>query len=346
MVDEKATWFSGWMETSIGRVARISTNMGLRDKLGGCKVRWGIRRMHYNVPAALYAVGEPTPESPVLVTANYKLSFDLLRRELSGKDLWLLVLETFGINVWCAAGKGTFGTSELVSRVQKVQLDKLVKHRTIILPQLGACGVAAHQVKKATGFKVKYGPIRAHDLPSFLNDGMKASEENRRIQFTLRDRLVLTPVELVGAWKPSLVILLLLFLVGGLSGQDFSWQGALSRSLSPALIYLGALLMGSFVTPILLPWIPGRAFSLKGAQIGLLWAFIVSFTLASSWSVGSIIALFLIVPAVAAYFAMNFTGCSTFTSLSGVQKEMRIAVPVIILSIVSGGVSLALGKFL
>jgi hypothetical protein len=334
------------METSIGRVSRISTHMGFMDKLGGCRVRWGIRRMQYNVPAGLYAVGEPTPESPVLVTANYKLSFDLLRRELSGKDLWLLVLETFGINVWCAAGKGTFGTAELIGRVQKVQLDKLVKHRTIILPQLGASGVAAHQVKKATGFRVKYGPIRAYDIPLFLSNGLKVSEENRRIQFTLRDRLVLTPVELVGAWKPSLVILLLLFIIGGLSGQEFSIQAALSRSLSPALIYLGALLMGSFVTPILLPWIPGRAFSWKGAQIGLLWAFTVSLTLASNWSAGSIISLFLIAPAITAYFAMNFTGCSTFTSLSGVQKEMRIAVPVIILSIVSGVIALVFGKLL
>ena len=346
MVDEKATWFRGWLETSIGRVACISTHMGLRDKLGGCRVRWGIWRMHYNVPAGLYAVGRPTAEYPVLVTANYKLSFDFLRRELAGRDLWLLVLETFGINVWCAAGKGTFGTAELISRVQKVQLNKLVRHRTIILPQLGASGVAAHKVRKATGFRVKYGPVRAHDLPSFLSNALQASEENRRIRFTFRDRLVLTPVELVGAWKPSLVILLLVFIIGGLSGQAFSLQGALSRSLSPALIYLGALLMGSFVTPLLLPWIPGRAFSLKGAQIGLLWAFTVSLTLASAWSVGSIIALFLIVPAVAAYFAMNFTGCSTFTSLSGVQKEMRIAVPVIILCIVSGGVALMLDKFL
>jgi hypothetical protein len=346
VVDEKASWFSGWMETSVGRVARISTHMGFSDKLGGCRVRWGIRRMHYNVPAGLYAVGEPTPESTVLVTANYKLSFDLLRRELSGRDIWLLVLETFGINVWCAAGKGTFGTIELIDRVQKVQLDKLVEHRTIILPQLGASGVAAHQVKKATGFKVKYGPIRAHDLPSFLNNGLKASEENRRIQFTLRDRLVLTPVELVGAWKPSLVILLLILVIAGLSGQEFSLQRALSRSLSPALIYLGALLMGSLLTPILLPWIPGRAFSIKGAQIGLLWALIASLTLASTWSVGSIIALFLMAPAIAAYFAMNFTGCSTFTSLSGVQKEMRIAVPVIILCIFAGGVALLLGKLL
>ena len=154
-MDEKAAWFKGWKQSPVGKVARISTHMVLKDKLGGCRVRWGIRRMHYSVPAGLYAVGEPDSDSPVLVTANYKLSFDLLRRELSGRNLWLLALETFGINVWCAAGKRTFGTSELVNRIQKVQLERVVNHRVIILPQLGAPGVAAHEVKKATGFRVK-----------------------------------------------------------------------------------------------------------------------------------------------------------------------------------------------
>ena len=346
MVDERASWFTGWQETPVGKVATISTHMGLKDKLGGCRVRWGIRRMHYTVPAVLYAVGEPDSDSPVLVTANYKLSFDLLRRELSGRNLWLLVLETFGINVWCAAGKRTFGTSELVNRIHNVQLERVVNHRTIILPQLGAPGVAAHEVKKATGFRVRYGPVRATDLPQYLDNGQKATEESRRIRFPLRDRLVLTPVELVTAWKASLVALLLVFFLSGLGQDGFSFTGALSRGFAPGLAYLGALLMGAVVTPVFLPWIPGRAFSLKGAQVGLLWALLLTLTLASNWSGASLVALFLIAPAISAYFAMNFTGCSTFTSLSGVQREMRLAVPVIILSIVSGGAVLLVGRIL
>lgn len=346
MVDEKATWFKGWQETPVGKVASISTHMGLKDKLGGCRVRWGIRRMHYTVPAGLYAVGQPGPDSPVLVTANYKLSFDLLRRELSGRNLWLLVLETFGINVWCAAGKRTFGTSELVNRIHKVQLERVVNHRIIILPQLGAPGVAAHEVKKATRFRVKYGPVRAADLPQYLDNGLKASEESRRIRFSLWDRLVLTPVELVTAWKASLVALVLVFFLSGFGQDGFSFAGALSRGFTPGLTYLGALLMGSVVTPVLLPWIPGRAFSLKGAQVGLLWALLLTYTFASKWSGASLVGLFLIAPALTAYFAMNFTGCSTFTSLSGVQKEMRIAVPMIIVSIVSGGAALLVGRIL
>jgi hypothetical protein len=345
-VDEKATYFKGWINTVVGKVARISTYMGFRDKLGGCGVRWGINRMRYHIPAGLYAIGEPDSGSEVLVTANYKLSFDLLRRELSGRNLWLLVLETFGINVWCAAGKGTFGTRELIERMQAVQLTRLVSHRTIILPQLGGSGVAAHEIKKATRFRVKYGPVRSRDLPEYLDHGMKATAECRRIRFTFRDRLVLTPVELVQAWKPSLIILAIIVFASGLRRGGFNLDATLSHGLTPTLVYLGALLMGSLITPVLLPWIPGRAFSLKGAQLGLLLALLFSLTLASDWSGANLVALFLITPAIAAYFAMNFTGCSTFTSLSGVQKEMRIAVPVIISSLASGGVAWLVGKLL
>ena len=116
--------------------------------------------------------------------------------------------------------------------------------------------------------------------------------------------------------------------------------------MTPSLVYLGALLMGALITPVLLPWIPGRAFSLKGAQLGFLLALLISLISPTAWSGTSRVVLFLITPAIAAYFAMNFTGCSTFTSLSGVKKEMRIAVPVIILLIISGGFVWLVGKLL
>jgi CO dehydrogenase/acetyl-CoA synthase gamma subunit (corrinoid Fe-S protein) len=70
------------------------------------------------------------------------------------------VLDTQGINVWCAAGKGTFGTDELVHRIEATQLHDVVRHRVLILPQLGAPGVAAHDVKKRSGFTIEYGPVR------------------------------------------------------------------------------------------------------------------------------------------------------------------------------------------
>jgi hypothetical protein len=345
-VDEKASWFRGWMETPVGRVARVATELTLCDTLGNWGVRWGINRMHYTVPAGLFAVGEPGPDSPVLVTANYKLTFDVLRRQLAGKDLWLLVLETFGINVWCAAGKGTFGTLELINRIERVQVGRLVHHRCIVLPQLGGPGVAAHEVRKLTGFRVEYGPIRARDLPLYLEHGMKAAPEMRRVRFGLRDRLAVTPVELVNAWKPSLVVCLVILALSSLRAPGFRPETALSLSAAPLGIYLGTLLLGSVVTPILLPWIPGRPFAVKGAQLGLLWALLANFTMASGWSGAERLSLFLVAPALTAYFAMNFTGSTTFTSLSGVEKEMRLALPVIILCAIAGGAVWLAGIFL
>ena len=333
----------GWREIGSGRAARVATDITLPDRLGGWGVRWGINRMHYTVAAGLYAVGQPGSQSPVLVSANYKLTFDQLRRELAGRDVWLLLLETFGINVWCAAGKGTFGTLELINRINRTGLPTLVAHRTLIVPQLGAPGIAAHEVKKATGFKVHYGPIRAEDLPEFLDRGMEVTPAMRRARFNLRDRLVLIPVEVVQAWKPTLIICLLIVVVCALAVRDFRFFSLLPVGLPPTVLYLVALLAGSVVTPILLPWIPGRAFSLKGAQVGLLSAILAALVMGSTWKVADLVALLFVVPAITAYFALNFTGCTTFTSLSGVEKEMRIALPVIILAFVVGVVVWTVG---
>lgn len=103
--------FIRWYDEGSGRrIPVVSTTLDSSDIVGRWQARWGIGRMRYLVPPGLYAIGEPDPQSPVLVTANYKMSYDLVRQALAGRNVWLLVLETYGINVWCAAGKGTFGT--------------------------------------------------------------------------------------------------------------------------------------------------------------------------------------------------------------------------------------------
>ena len=120
------------------KVEIVSTRLTLSDRLGDWKARWTMGRMDYRVNPGLYGVGQPDNQSPVLVTANYKMTFNSLRSELGGISAWILVLDTKGINVWCAAGKGTFGTKELVRRIRAVSLDKRLAHRVLILPQLGA----------------------------------------------------------------------------------------------------------------------------------------------------------------------------------------------------------------
>ena len=310
---------------------RISSSLSKQDRLGAVKVRWGIDRMRYTVEPGLYALGTPDEKSPVLVTANYKLSFDQLRSALPDRNLWILVLDTKGVNVWCSAGKGTFGTEELVRRMEWSGLARRVSHRLLILPQLAAPGVAAHEVKRRTGFRVIYGPIRASDIPRFLDQGLQATPEMRKKTFGLRERIVLIPIELVAALKWGLILFLALSLIRFIIQPGEGWMGALERNLRSLAAILTAILSGAVLTPVLLPWLPGRAFSAKGGILG----FLAAIGLTWSWAEGSLtaaeglerLAWFFLVPALSAFLAMNFTGASTFTSLSGVKKEMRWAVP-------------------
>jgi acetyl-CoA decarbonylase/synthase complex subunit gamma len=287
--------------------------------------------MHYTVDPGLYALGRPDEKSPVFVTANYKMSFDRLRKALPDRNAWILVLDTKGINVWCAAGKGTFGTEELAARIGSSGLERIVSHREVILPQLSAPGVAAHRVRKLSGFKAVFGPIRAEDLPAYLDSGMKATAEMRVKTFPTWERFVLIPVELVGALKAALVIIPVLLTLSGLLGPAAFWPNVLTHGLFAVQALLTAIFAGAVLTPLLLPWLPGRAFSLKSLTPGLVCALWLLFL---RWGDGGktgglleMIGWVLVILSASAYLAMNFTGASTYTSLSGVKKEMRWSLP-------------------
>jgi len=316
---------TGTIETPAGPVLKVARVLSHADRIGAFKVRWGIGRMNYRVDAGLYAIGEPTAASPVFVTANYKLTFDMLRKAIASIDGWILVLDTLGINVWCAAGKGTFGTDELVDRIESSHLADVVSHRQLMLPQLAGPGVAGYEVKKRSGFQVIYGPVKAEDIPEFLRQGLKAKERMRTKDFGLMERLALVPMEVVPAVKSALIAAAGLFalslLFSGLSISKALGWFAVSITAIGTSIFAGAVL-----TPLLLPWLPGRAFSVKGFVMGILSAFLVVPFVHSS-SIPETAFLLISIPAMAAYLAMNFTGSSTFTSLSGVRKEIRFALP-------------------
>jgi CO dehydrogenase/acetyl-CoA synthase delta subunit len=339
VMDETVPGFQEWISIGGGKVPRIDTRLTFSDHLGACKARWGIGRMSYLVPAGLYALGSPTPEDPVVVTANYKMSYDIVRQALTGRNVWMLVLETFGINVWCAAGKGTFGTDELVRRIDETGLAGVVSHRRLILPILGATGVAAHEVTRRTGFSLSYGTIRAADLPAYLDNHMVTTPAMRELTFTLYERLVLVPVEIVHAFKS-------LILFGGIIFLAAMWMEGTTSGFTVLFAYLGAVLTGIAAAPILLPWIPGRSFALKGAILGLIWGICYFLLAGGRWSISVTAASFLALPAVSAFYTLNFTGCTNFTSRSGVKKEMRIGIPIMGSALFISVLILVVGRFL
>lgn len=325
-----------FLATPGGRIPRVATRPDPWDRLGTCRARLGLDRNRYAVNPGLYAIGAPSPDAPVLVSANYKLTFDAVRFALAGRDVWLLVADTRGINVWCAGGKGTFSAEAIVEQVRKAGLERIVAHRRLILPQLGANGVRIRDIRAATGFAAEFGPIRALDLPRYLDHGPDAAM--RAVTFSLRERAEVIPVELVLGGKP-LVWALLAALALSFVGAEFSLAAIRARWVLAATATGLGVLGGAILFPLLLPWLPTRIFSLGGAGLGLGLAAAppVLFPTAS-WP--ALLGAGTWATVLAAWLALNFTGSTPYTAPSGVEKEMRRAIPLL-----AGGLALAATLF-
>jgi hypothetical protein len=161
--------------------------------------------------------------------------------------------------------------------------------------------------------------VRASDLPAYLKTH-QATPEMRRVQFTLRDRLVLIPVDVTQTFLWMLLAAVVFYFIGG-------WISSLAAVVT--------VLSGIVLFPFLLPWLPTNNFSTKGFFLGGLAA--LPFALLavlgnsdSAWWRQTLLALqyLFIMPAVTAFITLNFTGSSTFTSRTGVRKEIFAYVPV------------------
>ena len=177
-------------------------------------------------------------------------------------------------------------------------------------------------------FGLIFGPVRAADLPAFLAAGMKADSQMRAVTFDARERAVLTPAELQVAWDRRMMLAYAGILAVSAIGRDGVSLGRAARRGGPVVgaAWL-ALLAGGAATPLALPWLPGRAFSAKGAVAGGVAAVGAAAVFRHRLSPAAKLALLAGVPAVSSYAAMNFTGSSPITSPSGVELEMRRALP-------------------
>ncbi len=313
------------LSSTMPRAVKVSTQLTWKDRAAAAALRTGIGRNKASIKSGLYYTGNPGKNSPVLITSNYRLTFDSVRKELGGLNIWILVIDTGGINVWCSAGKGSFSAEAVLREIKKSRLSDFAPDGILILPQLSASGVNINTLRKETSYKAVFGPVYARDLKEFIENGMKKNSKMKNITFTLRERAVLIPVELVHAWK-SLAAFILLSLITALPFNE----GFVKRCLSIFVFLLVSVVNGTVVLPLLLPYIPGRFFSVKGFIINILWA-VVFYGFNSIFVHQNIllyISMVLTGTAAASYGAMNFTGCSTFTNQKGAELEVRLSLPV------------------
>jgi NAD-dependent dihydropyrimidine dehydrogenase PreA subunit len=111
-------------------------------------------------------------------------------------NAYLVVANSRGVNVWCAAAGGLFTHHDVVSALKTSGIEGRVDHRTVILPQLAAAGIEAGEVRRRAGWEVVWGPASASGLPAFLQDGQQADASMRSVSFDWLQR-----VEMAAAWS-------------------------------------------------------------------------------------------------------------------------------------------------
>jgi hypothetical protein len=81
---------------------------------------------------------------------------------------------------------------------------------------------------------------------------------------------------------------------------------------------------------VLLPFIPFRSFAVKGWIVGMLMTVLAvkGFGIVDHDSMLLLSATYLFFPALSSYIALQFTGSTTYTGMSGVNKELKIGIPV------------------
>jgi NAD-dependent dihydropyrimidine dehydrogenase PreA subunit len=184
--------------------------------------------------------GNPSKDSPVFVTSNFDLTVRRVSKHLRGLDCYLLVAPTKGINVWCAAEGGFFNAHSVISVIKTSKIGERVRHRTLILPQLSASGIDIKHVEKETGWRCKFGPVYAKDIPQYVQNNFKKTNAMRRVKFDLVDRL---DAGIGSSLFFFLLIGLLLFIF------KRAWFGE--------VIVLGTVLL--FLMYALYPYIPGKS---------------------------------------------------------------------------------------
>jgi len=195
-------------------------------------------------------IGNPDENSPVFLTCNFRLTVSRVKRALKGMDGYLLIANSRGINVWCAATGGLLTNHDVISILKTSGIEKMVNHRQVILPQLAATGIETQVIQKKTGWKVLWGPVYAKDIPEFVQNNFTKTRAMRQVAFPFSQRLEMA---LAWAFPMSVAAAGLAFLV---------WKNAVA-SLVLFIWLIAFLIFGTF--PLYRRWLRS-----EGKRIGFI----------------------------------------------------------------------------
>jgi len=122
----------------------------------------------------IYPIGNPTEDSPVLITTNFALTYFIVSGEIEGSRVpsWLLVMDTEGLSVLTAWAAGKFVGDAIGQFIKKCGITEKIKHRKVIIPGFVAAVSGDLEEELGPEWEVKIGPREAAHIPAFLKMGI------------------------------------------------------------------------------------------------------------------------------------------------------------------------------
>ncbi len=286
-------------------VTAVSTTLTLGGRLADAAAYLALYMTFLRVEPGLYRVGEPGPAAPLLVTANFTLTFNLVRRALRGMNAYVLVVDTRGINVWCAAGGGKFSTREVALSHRAFRLAEVPHRQPAVLPQLAAPGVAAYKLRDEFGFAAAYGPVYARDIPAYVAGQYRKTPAMRRVDWGLAKRLEVT-------WFFALMNAALVALPLAVFHKLYS-------PLAVAAVAAISLVVGA-----LFPRLPTRLYSIKGLAAAALTAVpLLTYKWLAGAGVSSLGKWGIFLAFAGVLLGLEFSGNTSVSSPSQVRQEFK-----------------------
>jgi len=121
------------------------------------------------VEQKIYNLGEPKPESPLMITTNFSLTYFIVSGEIENSKVpaRLAVMDCEGLSVLTAWAAGKFTASKIATFIKESGVENAVEHKELIIP--GYVAILSGAIEdKLEGWKVTVGPREANGLPAFL----------------------------------------------------------------------------------------------------------------------------------------------------------------------------------
>ncbi|MEW6402034.1 MAG: acetyl-CoA decarbonylase/synthase complex subunit gamma [Chloroflexota bacterium] len=125
------------------------------------------------VQPGIYEINSPKPESPVLITTNFSITYFSVANEVEGSGLpaWLVVTDAEGMSVLTAWAAGKFDAERIAKAVKGFDVASKVSKKRIVLP--GHVAVLSGELEEElSDWEIRVGPREAVDLPAFMKQAL------------------------------------------------------------------------------------------------------------------------------------------------------------------------------